>query len=44
MDHLNSKILTQDVSINDVTDLNYVDLIYNQTQTLRRLLVKMDTH
>ena len=29
MEHLNSKILTQDVGINDVTDLNYVDIIYN---------------
>ena len=30
IEHLNNKILTQDVTISDVTDLNYVDIIYNQ--------------
>ena len=29
IEHLNNKILTQDVTLSDVTDLNYVDIIYN---------------
>ena len=40
IDHLNSKILTQDVSINDVTDLNYVDLIYNQNPVVKAVTSK----
>ena len=40
MDHLNRKILTQDVVINDVTDLNYLDIIYNHNLDVNEVTSK----
>ena len=31
MEYLNNKILSQDVSINDISELNYIDIVYNES-------------
>ena len=41
--YLNSKILAQDVAINDVTSLNFIDIVYDEGSINKQVTIDKDT-
>ena len=37
LEYFNTKILSQDVSINDISNLNHIDIVYNENKLVENV-------